>query len=471
MFNAGEHVEGYSNLLWTLLLAIPLRLHISVDTFAILVGAFFGILAVHDSWRVCRQIGVGFWWSAAAIVPLALNPDYWLSVTNGLEGGLFSFLLMRTVYLVVSRRRLAMAGLCGGLLFMTRPEGLLVIPLCAIYLSAPERIDARTTWMPNPRKVLLLLLPWLSVVACVTLWRLLYYEAWLPNTVTAKAPPHHWSVYLANIQAGIQYWETFLQAAMPFVLGALAAVALGWRRPVVFLCLALVAIEVPTVLVNGGDWMPHFRLIIVFLPLLAVLLGVALEELARQPRHFPLLWLVLVWSVRAILLVEVLAALPYHGWNQAPRFQIGETEPCYQDIARAILPRMNATDRTSSEVLGEFSTILIANYSHDLQGLTDSYVAHHGTTYNPRFGTADFPYTYQKIRPEIIVVHDVTLITGLVAIAHGGYTKRYATFLFPTLPGCASRPVWVSLSRNVESRILPALTPFHPQVVTTFPSG
>jgi arabinofuranosyltransferase len=280
VYNPGEHVEGYSNLLWTLLLTVPLRLGLAVDTFAIVAGMVFGILAILDAWRILRQVGVGVWWSHAAIIPLAFNADYWLSVTNGLEGGLFSFLLLRTVYLVLRGNAFLVAGLCGGLLFITRPEGLIVVPVCALFLLMRTTVGPDGSLKSRIRAVLSLGIPWLAIVVLVTMWRLLYYHAWLPNTVVAKAPPHLWSVYQTNIQAGIQYWESFLQAVPVFVLGALVAPAFGWRHPVIYLALALPAIEVPTVLVNGGDWMPHYRLIIVYLPLLAVLLGVALEELA-----------------------------------------------------------------------------------------------------------------------------------------------------------------------------------------------
>jgi hypothetical protein len=131
---------------------------------------------------------------------------------------------------------------------------------------------------------------------------------------------------------------------------------------------------------------------------------------------------------------------------------------------------MIATDRITAEAMGEFSYILIGSYSHDMQGLTDSYVAHHGTAYDPRFGRADFAYTYNNVQPTVVVVHDVSLINGLAGAAHGGYTTRYATFLFPTLPGCSGRPLWVSLGRSAVTRILPALEPFHPRIVATLPA-
>jgi hypothetical protein len=79
--------------------------------------------------------------------------------------------------------------------------------------------------------------------------------------------------------------------------------------------------------------------------------------------------------------------------------------------------------------------------------------------------------TYNNVQPTVIVVHDVSLITGLASVSHGGYAGRYATFLFPTLPGCYNRPMWLSLSRRAAPRILPSLEPFHPQSVVTLPTG
>jgi 4-amino-4-deoxy-L-arabinose transferase-like glycosyltransferase len=101
----------------------------------------------------------------------------------GLEGGLFAFLLASCTRLALLGQA-GLAGLLGGLMFATRPESLLLLPVFALHvlLVAPE---GRTRWL------LSFVSPWLALVGTVTLWRLFYYGAWLPNTIAAKSPPDH----------------------------------------------------------------------------------------------------------------------------------------------------------------------------------------------------------------------------------------------------------------------------------------
>lgn len=186
VFNPGERVEGYTNLSWVLLMAVPTALGLPVATCAVVAGATFGLLAVIESWRICLRLGVPPRAAyAAALVP-CLFPSFWGTMLNGLEGGLFAFLLMHTIRLVITRRSAVLAGLCGGLLFLTRPEGLVLAPLCVAYCIAQSRREAQATARAYYAG---LVLPWLAVVIGATGWRLLYYGSWVPNTVLAKHAP------------------------------------------------------------------------------------------------------------------------------------------------------------------------------------------------------------------------------------------------------------------------------------------
>jgi len=49
VFNPGEYVEGYTNLLWTLLMVVPELLNIPLYLFAAYAGALFGVLALIET--------------------------------------------------------------------------------------------------------------------------------------------------------------------------------------------------------------------------------------------------------------------------------------------------------------------------------------------------------------------------------------------------------------------------------------
>jgi len=98
VFNTGEYVEGFTNLLWTLMMTVPEALGLPLHLFAAFLGVAFGLLALVITWRVCHQLGISSRAAITAVAVLGLYPDLWLTTANGLEGGLFTFLLMCTVY-------------------------------------------------------------------------------------------------------------------------------------------------------------------------------------------------------------------------------------------------------------------------------------------------------------------------------------------------------------------------------------
>src|SRR5918994_4899450 len=126
VFNQGEYVEGYTSLLWTLLMAIPEYFNISVHLFAAYTGLAFAVLALLEAWRTLGVLGVLGWPRGLAIMTLAAYPEFWLSAMLGLEGGLFAFLIVLSVRLILSGKPV-WAGVVGGLLFSVRPESLLLL--------------------------------------------------------------------------------------------------------------------------------------------------------------------------------------------------------------------------------------------------------------------------------------------------------------------------------------------------------
>jgi hypothetical protein len=238
VFNRGEHVEGMTNLLWTLVLAFLLRLGVSFEQASVVLGVLFGLLALLWSRRIARRLGASTLASYSAALALALSPHYWSMVANGLEGGLFSFLLAATVESALARRSPRLTGLLSGLLFATRPESGLVSVLAAAYVlvtadSAPASAaqsvaPAEMRGLPRARSVqarswlarridtkalraaLELLVVFACIAGAVSLFRLSYYGALLPNSVTAKALPYgDFAALRHNLREGIFYLATF----------------------------------------------------------------------------------------------------------------------------------------------------------------------------------------------------------------------------------------------------------------------
>jgi arabinofuranosyltransferase len=455
VFNPGEYVEGYTNLLWTLLMALPEVLGLPTYLFAAYVGAGFGLLALVETWRICRLLELSTWGTAAAVLALGAYPDFWRSITMGLEGGLFAFLLALAVRLLLSER-VAWAGLVGGLMFATRPESAFILGGFALYVL----LATEDRW----RRLVPLIASWLVLIAVITAWRLYYYGALIPNTITAKSPPElSLEVLQTNALMGLEYLGGFAWFAAPLTLGALVAPILVWRPPPVWLCFSAFAAEMPAILINGGDWMRHYRLLSVFAPLLAVLLGVAVDRLTAramplfpQPALLALLVLIVVFSTFFFL----------YSWELSPDADVAEAEPCQQVISEKVKPALLPSDVVVPEVLGVLSYENPDVYSHDIWGLTDRHIALYGDYYLPRFGKGDAAYTYYEIQPDLIVSQ--TGVTGLlkgIANTAPNYAEQYRTYELTGLSGCQDKTFVVAISEEQISRIIPALAELSPQPV------
>ena len=463
VFNPGEYVEGYTSLSWTLLMAIPEAFGLPTPTVSAYVGAAFALLALFESWRTLRLLRLPAWAGATALAVLGAYPHFWMASTMGLEGGLFAFLLALSIRLALSGKGVR-AGLVGGLMFATRPESLLLLApfaLCAFFSADGGRLV----------RIFRLVIPWLGLAGTLTLWRLYYYGAWVPNTITAKSPPERdLATILANASEGASYLSGFAWSALPLVTGAVLAVLLRPRSRASWLCLGASLAVVPVVLINGGDWMPNYRLVAVYAPVLAVSLGVALSAFGGLVRGRALrLGL-------AFALVLSTAFLPReHWWNPKwnPKWdptsdvEVAGAEPCLQPLSEELKPALSPSDVVSPDVLGLISYENPNVYFHDPLGLTDRRVALDGDSYYPTLGKAHFRYTYHGVRPDLIVSQfGRTPFRGeIVAVSGGTYDERYATYELAGLTACHPKRYVVAIRREDVPRILPALAPFEPRPV------
>lgn len=95
VFNAGERVEGFTNLLWTLWAALGLRLGMSAETWAGVWGiaCFAATLALlaHRGWAIARASGTT-WPLPAAAALAAIHHEWTVFATSGLETSAFTLL-------------------------------------------------------------------------------------------------------------------------------------------------------------------------------------------------------------------------------------------------------------------------------------------------------------------------------------------------------------------------------------------
>lgn len=298
VFNPGERVEGYSNPLWTVLLAAPMglgigRWELGPLVLAKCVGAVLSVCTLWVVRGIVARRGAASAWMAlmycAAVAPNAL----WS--VGALETPLLALLLVLAVrsYLeheLDDRRadRLSPSSFWFLLAALTRPEPVVLFVVAwAIRLWRSAR--ARTLgWREQSRFALPFVIPYGAFLA----WRLAYYGSLLPNTYYAKR-------YLDPFAfiRGAQYLAGAASDLRLDVLAAFAILALlvsrASSRRLGFLT-AIVAAHLGAAYYEGGDWMPGYRLVAPLVPVLALWLEEAwtvlrgtVEGEQRRPARLP----------------------------------------------------------------------------------------------------------------------------------------------------------------------------------------
>lgn len=187
-YPGGERVEGYSNFLWTMLIAGLYALGVPPWTAAKVMGAVFGVAALPLVYRIVRRArphgGGGAGLLAAAM--LAASPQYVIWAASGLENSLFCLLLAAGIHAVLRETsdepgpRVPRSAIWFALLAMTRPEGLAYGCIGGLALVMDAVVRRRFRHLPV--WVATLVLPLVAYHG----WRYWYFAWEFPNTYYAK---------------------------------------------------------------------------------------------------------------------------------------------------------------------------------------------------------------------------------------------------------------------------------------------
>jgi hypothetical protein len=322
VYNAGERVEGYSNLLWTLLLAVLLRLGVEATAAAELPGiaAYLGLALCLAWFGLRRARSQGRAWLPVASGLVLVSPDFHVWATGGLETMLFTALCVQGLLLTrlpgSGAGHALGAGALLALAVLTRPDGLLFAAA-----GAASWLVAMGPTREGARRAGLVLLPVLLTLAILVPWKLSYYGDLFPTAFYSKSASRPY------LDQGIAYLLLYLVKNWMLLLALLLAPLLAGRAGEgrdsasraderVFLGAAL--LYTAHVVFVGGDFMFARRLVPV-----APLVFLALESrLAARPSPRQRL------ALATALLVGAALPLPlFHFWHRIQ--DIGDERSLY----------------------------------------------------------------------------------------------------------------------------------------------
>lgn len=186
VFNVGEHVEGYTNLSWTLVVAAGIRLGWSAPVVGHWLMLLSGVLLLWSTFVYARRLLPECTW-LAGLAPLAVlgTNAFACWTASGLESALFAATVVMAFAEQLSGRSWRVSLWCI-LAAMTRPEGMLLafVLLGWDWLRGVVALERKT-----PGAALRLALPGLLFIAYFvahTAFRLYYYHDYVPNTFHAK---------------------------------------------------------------------------------------------------------------------------------------------------------------------------------------------------------------------------------------------------------------------------------------------
>ena len=274
VFNIGERVEGYTNFLWTVLLAPFIFAGVEPGPLAMALGSLFALgtmILVYSKFAQKAQV------LSLSLLILAVDGSFALWSVGGMETAMFTFLLLSGIFAYLQGGEDERLALLSGLLFalasMTRPEGLLVFAVTLLH-GASHRLLVERRLLAGPD--LLRMLSFLGLYGPYFLWRYNYYGYLLPNTFYAKVTTEGVS---AQVARGLAHLRTFLGVHLGWLLIPLSLVPL-LKRKVNFTwsyLIVLVSVYLSYIVYVGGDWSVG-RFFVPILPALYLLVAMGVGE-------------------------------------------------------------------------------------------------------------------------------------------------------------------------------------------------
>ena len=357
VWNRGERVEGYSSPLWLGILVVGKLGGADLPVFAGAMGIACSALCLLFVHRFVLGLAQSRAAAAAACAAASLLYPLYFWAPAGLETTLFAALVTFAAWslLVPSAWRWSLAA---ALLGVARPEG----PILACDLALLAGL-AHGRSVVRPKGLALALSPALGWFA----FRRAYYGEWLPNTYYAKAT----GALVVRLESGLIYtlW------ALIFMVAAVLAVWLAGIADRKARCaLAFLTVVLAAVVVAGGDWMWHGRMLLPVLPALVALAAAGASRAPRSRRLGLVLTCALAGSAflpRGSLFADALAGRPL----PQTAYQEGTMVSAALAAARFIAEKYPADALVAVNHAGALPYAL-PNPVLDMAGLSDRHIAH-----------------------------------------------------------------------------------------------
>ncbi|MBK6506214.1 MAG: hypothetical protein IPG02_11215 [Ignavibacteria bacterium] len=292
VFNIGEKVEGYTNLLWVLILSGFLSLNIGIEEASQILSVLFGVVVLFATYKLSESIRINDsvevkkerktdknisegYFDLIAPILLVFTSSFIFWSVSGMETTMFISFCLLGLYFYVSEKDKNSFNYKYPLFFLlatlTRPEGLYFFGLVIVHKFIYSLIKNKQTFLKDffsansIKTYLVYIVPVLAYFAV----RYSYYGFLFPNTYYAKT-----GFSSAYLNAGIDYFTNFLNSYMVYGVMLVLPLFLLKRKEFRFevtLFYLIIFAFLAYVISVGGDVLKQNRFFLPILPLIYIL--------------------------------------------------------------------------------------------------------------------------------------------------------------------------------------------------------
>ena len=425
----GNYIQGYSNLLMTLLMALPA---IFLDrSAAVLAVQLFGLFLVPATAFLMDRIADRFLLDKDTVhrktirllvfcVVLFYYPlAYWSLF--GMETGLLTFLTAAMIYFALQferssdRRSALWMGICAGAAFLTRNESATTTVLVFAFLM--WRLQRER----NIRRHLGALVVAAAIFAVCVIGELgfqrMYYGEFLPNTYTLKVAGF---ALIDRVRNGVAYSAPFVLSMSVMILVAVIGVLSRPRAREVLLLGSFGVALAYQIYVGGDAWPPYWRFTTPTTPLLTTIFVIAVARLLSrvQPRSSTSARILMTFIVFAGFAVSVrpffsqitLRSFPVELKFSKPRMKIATAlhEVLKDDASIGILAA-GAIPYYSDDVQPRRTVDFLGKVDRKVASLPphiSPYVNLWTALFRPGHNKYDLTYSVQQLQPDYIETYE-----------------------------------------------------------------
>jgi hypothetical protein len=438
VWNAGERVEGYTNLLWTLFMAL---VHLTplpdskTSLVVLLANVAIAAATVPLVARLVGLLGGGVWATGAALAAYVLGANTAYFATSGLETSLLGFLLVLCVCRILEEssagRPRASTYLIIGVLGLVRADA--VVPTGLV-------CGASLVLNQDKKRVAYYCLLALAPLIASEIFRILYYGEPLPNTAYLKAT--NWD---GKYAAGWRYVSNFARTyVLPCILVAVGVGLSGSRTRLTLGCVLL--FYAAYVVYVGGDMFPSFRFFVPVIPVLSALAFVAVQDLPTPAVHR--------LAIGALCLLSV----PSLVWAYPSLLSPSSLES--GDVQIGLYLKENTPpDAVVADTAAGSVFYFSRRTGVDLLGKMDPYIARQAPASNgmlPGHNKFDYSYSLDERQPDYVVsgfllpvTEEQMLVMSTGDAAYVGQLYFHPSFQEHCLPNPLNADTWRTIFRCV----------------------